>query len=76
MVTTVLAPGWKRHSLLVKSGTLVELCPNLIDIVAVLHDCSRAVAAAFVGQNLPVKRVYICLLSEAFTEVFWQEFSK
>lgn len=68
MVTTILAPGWKRHPLLVKSGTMVGLCSNLIDIIAMLHDCSRAVAAVFVEQNLPVKQVYVYLLSEAFTE--------
>lgn len=76
MVTTILTPGWKRHPLLVKSGTRVGLCPNLIDIVAMLHDCSRAVAAVVLEQNLPVKQVYMCRLSEAFTEVFWWEFYK
>lgn len=66
----------KRQPLLVKGGTVRGLCPNLIDVVAVLHDCSRAVVAVFVEQNLPVKQVYLCLLSEAFTEVFWWEFYK
>lgn len=76
VVTTTLAPGWKRHQLLVKSGTGMGLCPHLIGIAAMLHDCSRAVAAVFVKQNLPLEQVYMCLLSEAFTEVFWWEFYK
>lgn len=58
-------PGKKWH----RGG----LCSNLIDIVAMLHNCSRAVAAE---QNLPVKHIYVDLLSEAFTEVFWWEFHK
>lgn len=57
VVTTILTPGWKRHPLLVKSGIVVGLGPSLIDIVAMLHDCSRAVAAVFVEQKLPVKQV-------------------
>lgn len=64
----------KRHPLLVKGVTMGGLCPNVIDVAVVLHGCSRAVVAVFVQQYLPVKQVYLCLLSEAFTEVFWWEF--